>query len=186
MILAIGVLLAFASRACASELKRSDQAAKPEFSLQDMDGKTVPLKAFKGRTVLVHFFATWCEPCREELPALARFLNRSAPNVSVVAVAVADADQRVKQFFERTPVNFPVLLDRDRAVAKSWKVSMLPSTYVLDARMKPLLIVDADFQWDTVDIDPGTGNVIKSKIGAANTSSDSSNLKQGDEDHGPR
>jgi len=186
MILTASVLLAFTSRVYASELKRSDEAAKPDFSLQDMDGKTVPLRAFKGRTVLVHFFATWCEPCREELPALARFLDRSAPGVSVVAIAVADADQRVKQFFERTPVNFPVLLDRDRAVAKSWKVSTLPSTYVLDARMKPLLVVDADFQWDTVDMDPGTGNVIKSKTGAANTSSDSLNLKQADKDHESR
>jgi peroxiredoxin len=186
MILATIVLLAFASRVCASGLKRSDEAAKPEFTLQDMDGKTVSLKAFKGRTVLVHFFATWCEPCREELPALTRFLSRSAPSVSVVATAVADADQRVTQFFERTPVNFPVLLDRNRAVAKSWNVSTLPSTYVLDARMKALLRVDADFQWDTVDMDPATGNLITNKIGAANTTSDSSDMKQRDRDHGPR
>jgi peroxiredoxin len=186
MILATAVLLAFASRVCASELKRSDEAAKPEFTLQDMDGKTVQLKTFKGRTVLVHFFATWCESCREELPALTRFLSRSAPSISVVAIAVADADQRVKQFFERTPVNFPVLLDRDRAVAKSWNVSTLPSTYVLDARMKPLLRVDADFQWDTVDMDPATGNLIMNKMGPANTTSDSSDMKQRNKDHGSR
>ena len=186
MILASVVLLAFASRVCASELKCSDEAAKPEFTLQDIDGKTVPLKAYKGRTVLVHFFATWCEPCREELPALARFLSRSAPDVSVVGIAVADADQRVKQFFERAPVNFPVLLDRDRAVAKSWKVSTLPSTYVLDARMQPSLMVDADFQWDSVDLDPATGNLIMNRIGAANATSDSSDMKQRDKDHGSR
>ncbi len=184
IILATFVLLAFPSAICASELKRANEAAKPNFVLQNVDGKLVPLRAFKGRTVLVHFFATWCEPCREELPALNRFLKRSAASASVVAISVADADQRVKQFFERTPVNFPVLLDRDRAVAKSWKVSTLPSTYVLDANMKPMLTVDADFQWDTVDIDPATGHLIKNGTEAVKTTSDSSNLKEGENDHG--
>ncbi|MEH2484045.1 peroxiredoxin [Nitrobacteraceae bacterium AZCC 2146] len=156
-ILAIFVLLVFSSGSRATELKRIDEPTKPDFSLQDLDGRTVPLMAFKGRTVLVHFFATWCEPCREELPALNRFLNRSASHASVVAISVADVDQRVNRFLKQTPVNFPVLLDRDRAVAKSWKVTALPTTYVLDANMKPKLVVEADFQWDTIDIEPATG-----------------------------
>lgn len=159
LILAMAVLLTSSAEICASELKPTPANAKPDFALQDLDGKIVPLRTFKGRTVLVHFFATWCEPCREELPALNRFLNRSAAHASVVAISVADADQRVRQFFERTPVDFPVLLDRDRAVAKSWKVDALPSTYILDANMKPVLAVDADFQWDTVDVDPASGKI---------------------------
>lgn len=175
MILTIVVLLAFPSGIHAFELKPVSEAAKPDFILQDTDGKSVPLKAFKGRVVLVHFFATWCEPCREELPALSRFLNRSAASISVVAISVADADQRVKQFFERTPINFPVLLDRDRTVAKSWKVETLPSTYILDANMKPVLAVGADFQWDTVDIDPASGKIIRSKSGTTEATSNSSN-----------
>lgn len=163
LILAMAVLLTSSAEICASELKPTPANAKPDFALQDLDGKIVPLRTFKGRTVLVHFFATWCEPCREELPALNRFLNRSAAHASVVAISVADADQRVRQFFERTPVDFPVLLDRDRAVAKSWKVDALPSTYILDANMKPVLAVDADFQWDTVDVDPASGKIITNR-----------------------
>lgn len=183
-ILAAVVLLAFPSVAGTAELKPIDEPTKPDFTLQKLDGTTVPLKAFKGHTVLVHFFATWCEPCREELPALNRFLNRSATNASVVAISVADADPRVKRFFEQTPVDFPVLLDRDRAVAKSWNVSALPTTYILDANMKPVLVVEADFPWDTIDIEPATGRLIENKAGRIKATSGYSNLKKGGDNHG--
>jgi thiol-disulfide isomerase/thioredoxin len=172
------------SAARAAELTPVGAPAKPDFSLTDLDGKTVPLKAFKGRTILVHFFATWCEPCREELPALNRFLKRSGAHASVVAISVAEVDPRVKRFFEAAPVDFPVLLDRDRATAKSWKISALPTTYVLDANMKPMLMVEADFAWDTIDVDPTTGKLIKSKAGAIKTTSERpSNPKMGGNDH---
>ena len=54
-------------------------------------------------------------------------------------------------FLQSTPVGFPVLLDRDRAVAKSWKVSMLPTTFVLDSGLKPRLVVETDYAWDNID-----------------------------------
>jgi peroxiredoxin len=172
------------SAARAAELTPAGGPAKPDFSLQNLNGENVPLKTFKGRTVLVHFFATWCEPCREELPALNRFLKRSASNASVVAISVAEVDPRVKRFFEAMPVDFPVLLDRDRAIAKSWKINTLPTTYVLDANMTPALVVEADFAWDTVDVEPATGALIKRKTDAIKTTSErSSRSKNGGDDH---
>lgn len=174
---ALAVLLCLHSAARAVELTPAGGAAKPDFSLQNLTGANVPLKNFKGRTVLVHFFATWCEPCRVELPALNRFLDRSAPHASVVAISVAEADPRVKRFFEQAPVNFPVLLDRDRTIAKSWKISTLPTTYVLDVNMTPVLVVEADFAWDSVEVEPATGKLIKAK------SKQSQNLKAGGNDH---
>jgi thiol-disulfide isomerase/thioredoxin len=101
--------------------------------------------------VLVHFFATWCEPCREELPALNRLRERAA-GAMVLAISVAENGQRVSRFIQQTSVNFPVLLDTDRAVAKSWDVSTLPTTYVLDARLRPRWRVEADYPWDNVDV----------------------------------
>lgn len=82
----------------------------------------------------------------------------------MIAISVAEVDPRVKRFFERMPVNFPVLLDRDRAVAKSWNISALPTTYVLDADMKPILLVEEDFAWDTIDVDPSTGKLVIKNI----------------------
>jgi peroxiredoxin len=182
--IALAFLLWPHSATRAAGLRPAGGPAKPDFSLQDFNGENVPLKTFKGRMVLVHFFATWCEPCREELPALNRFLERSASNVSVVAISVAEVDPRVKRFFEAMPVDFPVLLDRDRAIAKSWKISTLPTTYVLDANMKPMLVVEADFAWDTVELEPATGALIKRKTDAIKTTSErSSSLKNGGNGH---
>ncbi len=119
------------------------------FTLPSADGAPVALGSLRGSVVIVHFFATWCESCREELPALNRLIERSRPAVKVLAIAVADAS--VRRFLQTTPVKFPVLLDRDRAVAKSWQAYSLPTTFVLNADLKPRMNVDSDFAWDSVD-----------------------------------
>jgi thiol-disulfide isomerase/thioredoxin len=73
----------------------------------------------EGHFILVHFFATWCEPCREELAALNRFALRARGTMNVAAISVAEADRAVQRYFYAKPVSFPVLLDRERAVSKS-------------------------------------------------------------------
>lgn len=126
-------------------------AALPAFALADIGGTNASLEAARGHVVLVHFFATWCEPCREELPALNRLAARGAGDVKILAIAVADVDQRVRRFAQTAAVRFPILLDRDRALAKAWKVATLPTTFVLDADLRPRLVVEADFAWDKID-----------------------------------
>ncbi len=137
--------------ATAAELQRWTAGAQPIYSLPNMTGANVALKTARGHVVLVHFFASWCEPCREELPALNRLAARANGNVKVLAIAVADADQRVQRFFATTPVDFPILLDRDRAVAKAWNVATLPTTFVLDAALRPRFVVETDYAWDSLD-----------------------------------
>jgi peroxiredoxin len=138
--------------AAATELQRWSGGDQPGFTLPDSaGGADVALQSVRGQIVLVHFFATWCEPCREELPALNRLLVRTGATVKVLAISVAEVDLRVRRFLETTPVNFPVLLDRDRAIAKAWKVSTLPTTFVLDAELRPRMVTESDFAWDGVD-----------------------------------
>jgi len=127
------------------------EGPQPNFTLPAVDGSTVALGAQRGDVVLVHFFATWCEACRDELPALMRLAHRGGTPVKILAVSLDDSDARVQRFLQSTPVSFPVLLDRDRAVAKSWKVSMLPTTFVLDSGLKPRLVVETDYAWDNID-----------------------------------
>jgi peroxiredoxin len=122
---------------------------RPGFVLRAVGGSDVTLEAQRGRTVLLHFFATWCEPCREELPALGRLAVRGERDgVTVLAISVAEVLPRVQRFLEATPVNFPVLLDADRAVTKAWKISTLPSTVILDTDLVPRLLVEQDVAWD--------------------------------------
>jgi peroxiredoxin len=124
---------------------------KPSFVLDDLTGARHDLSDSSGRLVLVHFFATWCEPCREELPALQRLLERSRESgLAIFAVSVGEPDARVRRFFEPMPTNFPIVLDRDRAASKTWRVQMLPTTYVLDRELKPRLVVEGEFHWDRV------------------------------------
>jgi thiol-disulfide isomerase/thioredoxin len=164
----------------ASDLRPIDGPAKPAFSLLDLVGNEVSLDAFRGRLVFVHFFATWCEPCREEIPALQRLAERAKPGAAVVAVSVADNDQRLQKFFAQTPVSFPVVQDRDRAIAKSWDVSALPTTYVLGTDQKPLFVVETDFPWDTIKVDATAQRLIRNdQLGPGANPSDNLNQRRG-------
>ena len=137
-------------RRCTEGARRTE-GARQTFSLPNTAGANVALEAARGNVVLVHFFATWCETCREELPALNRLAARANGEVKVLAIAVADADQRVRRFVENVPVVFPILLDRDRAVAKAWQVATLPTSFVLDADLRPSFVVETDCAWDSID-----------------------------------
>src|SRR5262249_30089209 len=98
------------------------------------------------------FFATWCAPCREEMAGLRRFLaRRTTENFEALAISVGEPDGRVRRFFETVAVNFPVLLDRDKAVARSWRVATLPSTYFLSRELHPNPFVRGTLQWDDRD-----------------------------------
>ena len=75
-----------------------------------------------------------------------------------MTISVAEVDIRVRNFVEKIPVRFPILLDRDRSVAKSWNVSALPTTFILDRNLTPRLFVERDYDWDRLDV----GQLLKS------------------------
>lgn len=140
--------------ACADERKLQSwsRPAPVAFTLTDTDGHPQNLSDRTGRVILVHFFATWCEPCRDELVSLWRLVERADGSISVLAVNVAEVPIRVRRFLEATPVNFPVLLDTERRVTKAWGVNGLPTTVVLDAVRKPRLYVEGDLDWTRADV----------------------------------
>lgn len=123
------------------------------FSLDDLHGNRRDLRAFAGKVVLVHFFATWCEPCVSEMASLQRLATmvREKP-FAILAVDVAEVDLRVRAFFERQPVDFTVVLDRDRAVSKSWDVAALPTTFVLGTDLAPKFFIEGDLDWSRPDV----------------------------------
>jgi thiol-disulfide isomerase/thioredoxin len=133
------------------EVPRRTDGHKASFALNDLAGVQHDLSNMSGHLVLVHFFATWCEPCREELPALQRLSERSEGSaLAVFAISVGEPDERVRRFFETNPLKIPVVLDRDREVAKKWRIETLPTTYVLDPELEPRLMVEGEFEWDRV------------------------------------
>ncbi|HEY2185122.1 MAG TPA: TlpA disulfide reductase family protein [Xanthobacteraceae bacterium] len=154
---AVTVALSQAEEAAAGDSRSSGlialppgtEADRPSFLLDDLAGVQYELSKTRANLVLVHFFATWCEPCREELPALQRLIQRDGSgNLAVLALSVGEPDERVRRFFATMPLSFPILLDRDRAVAKIWGVQTLPSTFVLNRELKPRLMAEGEFEWD--------------------------------------
>ncbi len=136
----------------AAELSAWHGGSKPFFRLDDLSMARVALASQRADVVIVHFFATWCEPCRDELPALNRLVARSDPKrLRVLTISVAEVDVRVRTFVEKMPLDFPVLLDRDRSVTKAWKVSALPTSFILDCSLTPRLFVERDYEWDRFD-----------------------------------
>ena len=127
--------------------------ATPKLELPDLSGHRTVLEASRDQLVMVHFFATWCEPCRQELPALQRLASSNSRSVKLVVISVAEPGDRVRRFTEQLRVTFPVLLDEDRSVSKSWKVSILPTTFVLDGVLKKRIVAETDIAWDTIRIE---------------------------------
>ncbi|MFS0756887.1 TlpA disulfide reductase family protein [Noviherbaspirillum sp. 1P10PC] len=150
-LLSVSLPLMLAAGAHASEWKafstEGGQASAP-MVLPDLSGREVDLAAFKGEVVLVNFWATWCEPCREEMPSLQRLEKKLAGKpFRVVAVNIGEGAPRIRQFLERTPVSFTILRDAESEVMKAWRVRMLPASFLVDRRgmLRYQLIGEADY-----------------------------------------
>ena len=107
----------------------------PEFALEDSDGKIWRSSALKGKVVVVNFWATWCPPCRRELPSLEVLYRTLAPKgVVVLGVNAGESWDKVVAFAAdfKPPLTFPLLLDKTGSVLREWQIKVLPTTYVLD------------------------------------------------------
>ena len=127
------LLLAVALPAAAQELKPAPATPAPALELSDLAGRTHKLADYRGKVVLVNFWATWCEPCREEMPSIERLrASLEGRPFAVLAVNLAEPESRIRKFLDTMPLGFAVLLDRDAKVARAWQAKMLPATYVVD------------------------------------------------------
>src|SRR5208337_109579 len=105
----------------------------PEFSLKDVNGSTVSLSSYKGRVILLNFWATWCPSCTEEMPSMNK-LARQLKNreFSVIAVSTDRSVSDVREFLKKNPSDCTVLLDYSLSVSKPlYKVFMLPTSFLI-------------------------------------------------------
>ncbi len=107
----------------------------PEFRLADLEsGEPVPLSSYRGRVVLLNFWATWCKPCEDEMPSMeALYRSLAGQAFELVAVSVDDDVELVRAFRSRHGLSFPILLDPARAAADAYQTFRFPETFLIDA-----------------------------------------------------
>ena len=126
------LLVALALPASAQPLKQWTGGATPALQLQDVDGKLHRLADYRGKVVLLNFWATWCAPCREEMPSM-QSLRESLEGrpFAVLAVNVGEGERAARDFGEKMALRFPILLDRDMTTTRAWSARVLPASYVI-------------------------------------------------------
>lgn len=118
------------------------------FSLVDTTGRRWLPSDFKGRAVLLNFWASWCEPCRAEMPSLQQVADRYGPDrLLVLAVNFKEKPARARQFAERTGIALPILLDLDGQTAHRWGVKVFPTTLAIDKPGQPRLRIQGELDW---------------------------------------
>jgi len=139
-----------AAWAAGGELKPWGGGAAPSLVLRDLQGREHKLADYRGKVVVLNFWATWCVPCREEMPSMQRLADKLAGRpFAVLAVDFGEGAPRVSEFLKKVPVRFTVLLDRDTSAATAWKVKVLPTTLVLDREQRIRYSVVGDLDWDS-------------------------------------
>jgi len=105
----------------------------PEFRLAGLDGKRTGLSDLKGKVVLLNFFASWCPPCKAEMPSMNALQKRFRDKgLEVVAVSSDRTGDALRRFLARVPVSFTVLHDPENELAHRYKVYALPTSYIID------------------------------------------------------
>lgn len=116
-------------------------APAPNFSLPDRSGRTFSLSDFRGRPLLVDFWATWCGPCRETMPEVERLHRKYRGQLQVVGINIEGNSQDVLSYLDEGGYTFPVLFDSgnwDSSVATSYGVSSIPRTFLIDRNSRVL------------------------------------------------
>ena len=131
------------------------------FQLVDTTGKIWRSADFKGRAVLLNFWASWCEPCRAEMPSLQQAAAAHGANkLLVLAINFKEKPASALQFAQQTGITLPVLLDVDGQAARQWGVRIFPTTLTLDRQGQPKHRVRGELDW----AGPAAGKLIASLL----------------------
>ena len=123
-----GVLAASEAAAPAPEVG----APAPDFTLETVDGESLRLSDLRGKVVAVNFWATWCAPCRLEMPDLQERAERFPDRLAVIGVNFAETAEEVDAFRREVGVDFPLLLDPEADVQRLYRVLGYPTTFFID------------------------------------------------------
>ncbi len=144
---AMGLLLNGGAQAAGFETRAATPA--PELKAQDLTGATRTLADYRGKVVLLNFWASWCPPCLREMPSMERLrVKMGGRALAIVALDSAETPEEVRAYLSRMELGFPILLDPDGSNTKRWKVFALPTTFLLDAQGRVRYVLTGPTEWD--------------------------------------
>jgi len=133
MVLPVIILLLFALvtvSGCGSTGGSIRGKLAPDFTLSDLEGNPVSLSDFRGKTVLINFWATWCPPCRSEMPAIKSvYQEYKDKGVEVIGVDLKESENAVREFIEEGGYNWTFVLDGDGSVSRDYRITGIPESF---------------------------------------------------------
>lgn len=127
----------------------SEGIQAPEFDLQGPAGEPQRLLDHRGKPIILNFWATWCPPCRAEMPSMQRAHETvTDEGISVIAVNVGEDAETIARFLSKTDVDFPIPMDLDSEVVQSYPVKGLPTTFVIDPEGRLVYSAAGEREWD--------------------------------------
>jgi peroxiredoxin len=108
-----------------------------DFTLTNLDGQTVQLSDYKGKKIILNFWATWCPPCKDEMPDMELFYKENGKGVEILAVNLRDRERSndaIENFIKDIGITFPILLDEKGEVTKAYKVLTIPTSFFIDTK----------------------------------------------------
>jgi thiol-disulfide isomerase/thioredoxin len=131
----------------------AENTAPPALALKDMNGRELNLSAFKGKVVVLNFWATWCGPCVAEMPSLQTLSRRYADkSLVVLGVNYHESTEKVKSFQRRYNIDFPLARDPWQEASAAWNVRILPESFVVDAEGKLRYRVTGEVDWASAEV----------------------------------
>ena len=129
----IAVIAALAAALALPALAGSSGGPAPQFTLEARGGRDVSLAQYKGQVVMINFWASWCGPCRQEMPLLEGIYKKYGKlGFTLLGVNVEPDSQAAEEWLQQTPVSFPILFDKESKVSKLYDVAGMPSTVIID------------------------------------------------------
>lgn len=124
-----------------------------EFDLRDLEGGRVRLKDHRGKLVFLNFWATWCPPCRAEMPSMESLYRRLGNRgFEILAVDLQESREQVQEYVQENAFNFPVLLDETGRVGAMYGVRNIPTTYLIDPQGAVLARSIGGREWDSEEV----------------------------------
>jgi len=131
----------------------SQRTTPRDFTLQLLSGGNATLSSYKGKVVILNFWATWCPPCREEMPSMEVLYRRyNSQGLEILAVDLREDINTVRQFIQSNRYTFPVLLDTNGRTGNIYGVVSIPTTYIIDREGMIVGRIIGSIHWDTPQV----------------------------------